>query len=140
MKPARFILNSDYCTVRNTGKGELSITIPNSIYLPAGTQPFHVIGTTSGRFGNPSDSYMIYYTSSLYNYSTPGPVCTIKPSGSSTTSGYNDTVTASVRVSGDTFTLSVRTDNQLLNFAETYAGFGMTVTAHIITFKDPFSE
>lgn len=151
MKSARFILNSDYTTVRNTGVAEITLTIPDSFSPPyidpqGGTIPYQTIASGTAEMGNASDSIFIYYTSSRYDYITTGWFGETKPDGArviSSVSGEVDyhSVYIDVYVTGAHVEIKVRamgpsSSNETL----TYTGFGQTITAHILTFKDPFSE
>lgn len=137
MKPARFILNSDYTTVRNTGETKLSITIPNSITTPLGEGDY-IIGQTTANIGSATDTFMIYFTSSAFPYSTLGRFGATKPNGASTTHAI-DEIYFGVKINGSIATFTVecaRYDDE----TTTWTGYGQTITAHILTFKDPFSE
>ena len=138
MKPARFILNSDFTTVRNTGKLDLKITIPNSFVVPADTTTY-LIGRTTGQCGNASDSYYVVFESSLFQYVSVGNRGTTKPEGAgSSPAAYADPFLY-VKANGNTFTFEI-TVNAYSSSATTFTGYGQTITAHIYTFKDPFSE
>lgn len=138
MKPARFILNSDYTTVRSTGETKMSITIPNSITVPINTSRY-TIGQTTANIGNSADTFMVYYTSDAFPYTTLGWYGATKPDGASTTNPDPNYVSFSVTVSGNiaTFEVYCYGDDAA---ARTWTGYGQTITAHILTFKDPFSE
>lgn len=133
MKSGRFILNSDFCTTRITGEYELSGTIPNSYTTPAHS-PNYTITLGTVELGDNGDSFFIYYTSSIFNYATIGPIVNPKPSGAT---GLNGIAVYIVK-NGNRYTMYLKFGNQ--QNAETYKGFGMVITAHIKTFKDPFSE
>lgn len=132
MKSGRFILNSDFCTTRVTGSKELVGTIPNSYTTPSGSPNFKMVLNTT-TVGDAADNYSIYFTSSSYSYATPGPICTPKPSGSTGLNG----ITVAVSKKGNSYTLYIVFGNQ--SSPETYTGFGMAITAHIKTYKNPFS-
>ena len=134
MKPGRFILNSDYCTTRNVADGEIKGTIPNSYTTPAGSVNY-VLNLGTATVGDPTDNVSIWYTSSKYNYATYGATAHLNPAGAQGLNG----VSARVSKNGNVYTLKLIFGNQLPN-AQTYTGYGMTITAHIHTFKDPFSE
>lgn len=138
MKPARFILNSDYTTTRNTGETTLSITIPNSITVPIDVEKY-TIGTTTAKIGNSADTFMIYFTSSAFPYNSPGSMGGTKPSGASTTYAGTDYIFYNVSINGNTATLEVWCYGNIYT-ATSWNGYGQTITAHILTFKDPFSE
>ena len=138
MKPARFILNSDYTTVRNTGSIDLSLTVPNSFTIPASSPNKYIISTTSAKVGSEGDSFGVRFSTSL-GMSTDNTVYGYtKPAGATTTSN-DDGVFFRVYKNGDTFTFSVGAYH-ITGTAATFNGYGQTITAHIYTFKDPFSE
>ena len=138
MKPARFILNSDYTTVRKTGSIDLSLTIPNSFTVAASAPQSYTVGTTSAAVGSPNDTFNIRFSSSL-GMSTDSTVYGYtKPSGASTTSPY-DWIYFRVYKNGSTFIFTI-TASHNTGTAATFSGYGQTITAHIDTFKDPFSE
>ena len=138
MKPARFIFNSDYTTVRCTGEVQLSVTIPNDFTVPPSVDEY-TIGTTTAVLADESDTLMAYYSSSRYNdYTTPGFYCVTIPEGSSTTSAI-DEVVCMITVTGNVARLTVTCYNPLQESTVRFQGYGQTITAHIITYKDPFS-
>lgn len=139
MKPARFILNTDYTTVVNTGHIELSITIPDDFYAPVSPSgDYYTIGITSASIGDKEDSFSTYFTSSTLNYASLGNFGYIKPQGASTTSG-TDELYAEITITGNTATFKVYCLNTVPGGSAHFTGYGMKLTAHIITFKDPFS-
>lgn len=135
MKPARFIFNSDLTTLRNTGHIQLSIIVPNSFTVGSSER---TIGTQTAKIGDPDNSFFVYFTSSLYDYVTTGFFGYSAPDNAYTTPSTNPKaeIYYDVTVSGDTATFRVTASN--LN--STYTNYGQTITAHILTFKDPFSE
>lgn len=138
MKPARFILNSDYATVRKTGEITMSITIPNSITVPEGVLDY-IIGTETASVGNPADTFMVYFTSTAFPYSALGRWGYTKPDGASTTYVGSDEIDFNLVINGSTATFKVWCNGEPYSTA-TWTGYGQTITAHILTFKDPFSE
>lgn len=143
MKPARFILNSDYTTMRNTGVKELSITIPNDFTIHAPTTSY-VIGRTSTYLGDDTDSFDVYFSSDKFNYTCPGLEGYTAPDGSvSRSPAYGDShevVGFFVTFNGNQVTLEAKAYNFNDFYDLRYIGYGQTITAHILTFKDPFSE
>lgn len=139
MKPARFILNSDYNTVRNTGETKLTVTIPNSVIVPSYMTEYK-FATTAANIGNPTDTFLVYFTSSAFPYSSLGSWGSTKPNGASVSPAYvSDEMYFEVIINGTTATLNVWCWGNGEN-AITWNGYGQTLTAHILTFKDPFSE
>ena len=138
MKPARFILNSDFTTVRNTGSVDLSLTVPNNFTIPADAQNKYILGTISAKVGSAGDSFGVRFSTSL-GMSTDNTVYGYtKPAGATTTSN-DDGVFFRVYKNGDTFTFTIGAYH-INGTAATFNGYGQTITAHIYTFKDPFSE
>lgn len=137
MKPARFILNTDYTTVRNTGHKTLSITIPDSITVPS-WQSEHTIATAYTTIDSENDAFMTYFSSSRYNYITPGDWGVTIPDGATTTSVIED-VSFEVTIDGNTVTLRAYCINGMQEEDVYFNGYGQTITAHIITYKDPFN-
>lgn len=137
MKPARFIFNSDYTNVRCTGQLQLSVTIPNDFTVPASVNEY-TIGTTTAVLADGSDTLTAYYSSNKYDYTTPGFYCVTIPQGSTTTSEM-DEVVCNVTVTGNVARLTVTCYNPLQESSVRFQGYGQTITAHIITYKDPFS-
>ena len=135
MKAGRFILNSDLCTSRNSAEGKITLTIPNSVTAPAHS-PNYTIATGVANVGDPSDSFNVFFTTDKYDYATPGPIAQLNPAGSSGLNG----VFADVHKTGNQYKFKVDTGNSDQSVAQVYSGFGMTITAHIYTYKDPFSK
>lgn len=150
MKPARFIFNSDYCTVRKTGEIEMSITIPDYIDVPEtadrSSQPY-VIGRVVKNIGDSKHTYTTYLTSSRFDYATMGWHGATKPDGATATSSIwgeeTSPVSIALYITGNTAEFVVdyyrgadKSDGESLILR----GFGQTITAHILTYKDPFSE
>lgn len=130
MKVGRFILNSDFCTLRNSGYSEISGTIANSVTVPAGQITTTTLGTAT--VGENSDSFSVLFSSSAYNYSTPGPICDI--------SNGSSTIVAQVIKTGNSYALKVIFNNENGSSSRTFSGFGQTLTAKIHTYKDPFTD
>lgn len=138
MKPARFILNSDYTTVRNTGETTLSITIPNEIIVP--TDVFeYTIGQTTANVGSATDTFMTFFTSSAFPYSVLGIWGGTKPNGASTTYTGTDEISFRMTINGNVASFEAWCNGNIY-LPTTWTGYGQTITAHILTFKDPFSE
>ena len=138
MKPARFIINSDYTTVRNTGYKEVSASIPNNFTVPAGSTEY-VVAIASTTLNNETDCFSVYFTSSRYDYITLGYYGVTVPEGSYTTSPI-DEVYFRLDINGTTATLTISCINAFPEESSNYQGYGQTITAHILTFKDPFTE
>lgn len=133
MKPGRFILNSDFCTNRKNSLGEISAQIPDPYTTPA-SQPGYKLLLGEVTVGDSTDNVYVWFTSSRYNYATFGPLTSIAPAGATGLNG----VSAFVTKKKNKYSLYLQFGNQMQ--AQTYRGYGMTLTAHIQTYKDPFSE
>lgn len=145
MKPARFIFNSDYSTVRNTGVTDLTVTIPDHFTIPVSPSgAYYIIGRTSAIIGNKEDSFAVYYESSKYDYITSGGFGYTIPDGAKAHSDiYGDSkpdIIFEVEITGNTATFRARCLNSYPQGDLTFTGYGQTITAHVYTFKDPFSE
>lgn len=152
MKPARFILNSDYTTVRIREHKKIPITIPDYIEYSQPTYDGrgHTLSQVTYTKANASDSVMIYFTSDRYDYAMPGEYGYTVPEGSSYTiigsssAPYvsSDQILFEVRQKGNVLTYRVVCPSEGggsgLSFR--YQGYGQTITAHILSYKDPFSE
>ena len=144
MKPARFIFNSDYTAIRNTGHIKLSITIPNDFTAPESQGgEYYIIGVTSAALGDPNDSFTVYFESDKYNYICPGVFGYTVPEGSYSHSDYygdtHEDINLSLTFPNNTARLEVYTLNPYPQGGLRFIGYGQTITAHILTFKDPFS-
>lgn len=152
MKPARFILNSDYTTIRITGRKELSITIPDLIeYSKPQMDGGYIIGQLSYNKPDINDGVSVYFTSSRYNYAMPGMMGYTRTEGS-TFETIGDPTSSYTYSDLIDYTLEQKSGGLLVfsavcpsegggsGFSFRYRGYGQTITAHIITFKDPFSE
>lgn len=145
MKPARFIFNSDYVTSRITGEKKLEIVIPNDFTAPVSPSgDYYTIGVTSTTLPNDTDTFSIYVSSSRYNYISPGgDFGYTLPEGSVSHSDiYGDShqdIYLGVEITGNTATFKAYTLNPYPAGGLRFTGYGQTVTAHILTFKDPFS-
>lgn len=151
MKPARFIFNSDYSTVRKTGEIEMSITIPDYIDVPetadSSSKPY-VIGRVVKNIGDSKHTYATYLTSSRYDYATMGWSGATKPDGATATSSIwgeetSDRISIGLYIYGNTAEFVIdyprgayKSEGESLILR----GYGQTITAHILTYKDPFSE
>ena len=146
MKPARFILNTDYTTPRNTAIYEPEIIIPNDIsYSSVPYGSVYTIGRVRLNKKNSDDSFLVYYSSSKYNYDSYGFNGDTKPEGAT----FTYTPSTGAYSTSDVITMRVIDKGSYIEFeviatssggaSFRYRGYGQTITAHILTFKDPFS-
>lgn len=146
MKPARFILNSDYVTTRKTGEFSESVTIPNDFYTPSaepGVDPEYVIAQKTITLPTDTDTFIMYFTSSAFDYAVFGWWTGTKPDGAYVDGLFHETdiyVNVDLLCQGNVVTFKVFCSNPFPSGTAHYVGYGQTITAHILTFKDPFSE
>lgn len=128
MKANKFILNSDYATLQNTGEFEISVTLPSS-YYQARTK---IVEFKASRIveASASANFRVYFTSTAYNYALTGCSECILPYG-------NDELNVTIQQEKDKFTLLIY--HPALTTDKTFTGTAQTVTAHIQTFVDPFT-
>ena len=144
MKPARFILNSDYATTRKTGEFSESITIQNDFTVPATvSDPTYVIGQKIITLPTGTDTFIMYFTSNEFDYAAFGWYCPTKPDGAYVDGLFHYTdqyISLDLLCNGSTITFKATCSNPFPSGTARFVGYGQTVTAHILTFKDPFSE
>ena len=127
MKACRFILNSDYVTSQNDKEYTISVSLPSSFYVPANTlQEFK---TTINVPNSASKDYRCYITSTAFNFGLTGVLEAGLKYG-------NDNLNIALIRDKNNYTLSVYAPKSLS--AKTYSGTGQVITAHIMTFVDPF--
>lgn len=127
MKATRFILNTDYATSQNDNEFTLSVTIPSTFSVAAG----EIRRFTSSKtiVGSSSKDYRCHITTSVHNYSITGCL-----EGSLAFGDSN--LNIAIERAKDKFTLAVY--NPAPVSAKTYSATSRVVTAHIMTFVDPF--
>lgn len=145
MKPARFILNTDYTTSRNMEIYTPSLTIPDEINYTIPYDATYIIGRVQIPKKSKSNSFMAYFSSSRFDYDSYGTHGYTKPEGAV----FSYVPTTGAIVYGDKLEMRVTDTGDKLVFelysissggaTFSYEGYGQTITAHILTFKDPFS-
>lgn len=145
MKPARFILNTDYTTSRNMEIYTPSITIPDEFTYTIPFEETYIIGRIQIPKKSKSNSFSVYFSSSRFDYDSYGSWGNTKPEGAvfsyvPTTGAYSYSDLIGMRVvdRGDKLVFEVYSYGSG-GATFTYEGYGQTITAHILTFKDPFS-
>lgn len=129
MKASKFILNTDYITPQNDAEGEITVIIPSSIYIPAGT--VQIISQSSITLGkSASVGYRAYLTSTAFSQAITGIY------GQAEVAYGNDQLVVTIEHSKTTFTLKAYFPAS--PSARTLTGTGQNITAHIQTFVDPF--
>ena len=140
MRISRFLLNSDYATLKSDSEGEISLVVPNSVVVLAGQQPT-IYRAELDIGAKPSAAYRHSVTSSAYTFSIPAAVFYLP---SQTLEGGN------LGIAGVPVQL-YRQNNKFVAEARfappttsaqniTYSGMGQTLTFHIQSFLDPFSS
>lgn len=127
MKATRFILNTDYITSQNDAEFTISVTLPSTFSVSAGeVKKFSASKTVTG---TASKDYRCYFTTTLNNYAVTGSFeVGIQYGG--------DYLQCAVQRQKNKWTLVVY--NPAQTSSKTYSGTSRVVTAHIMTFVDPF--
>lgn len=127
MKATRFIFNTDYATHQNDAEFTLSITLPASFSVSAGQVKKYTATKTVK--GSASKDYRCYFNTSINNYGITGVLEVEIQYGS-------DILYGAIERQKDKWTLNVH--NLATVSSHTYSGQARVVTAHIMTFVDPF--
>ena len=127
MKATRFILNTDYITSQNDAEFTLSVTLPSSFSVSAAqVKTFSDSKTVKS---TASKDYRVWFETTLNNYAVVGSFETEIQYGA-------DYLHCVVQRQKDKWTLVVY--NPAPTSAKTYSGASRVITAHIMTFVDPF--
>lgn len=133
MKPSRFILNSDYATLKNDAEGTVQISLPDLVNVPSGG-PNVVYKATIQIGASPSAGVRSYVTSSKYNYAIVAPSFFI----ACQQDGYDSVCSCDIsRVDGNKIEIRV-TFPSAAGEATQYTGMQQTLTLHAKTFINPF--
>ena len=132
--PSRFIINTDYATLKNDATGTAILTVPSSANTTIGGAD--IVYRSKIQIGaSQSAGYRFYVTSSKYNYAITTPFfymdCTLN--------GYDSQFPGCVYREGNSFVLEVTfpaNDYDVNN----YTNSGQTLTLHIQSFIDPFDS
>lgn len=130
--PSKFILNTDYATLKNDAKGKASITIPDLVNIAAGGDNV-VYRATVDIGASKSAGYRFYVTSSKYNYALCSPVFDV----ACKQDGYDSSFACHIYRQGGSFVLEavfMASDY----FSTQYTGMSQTLTLQIQSFIDPF--
>lgn len=131
MRPSRFILNSDYATLKNDAEGVVQLTVPGLVNIPAGGA--NVVYKATLQIGSPSAGLRSYVTSSKYSYALSSPSFFL----ACKQDGYDSS--ASVDISRNGLLIELRvTFAAAYGQATQYTDMGQTLTLHAETFVDPF--
>lgn len=131
MKPSRFILNSDYATLKNDAEGVVQLTVPNLVNIPASGD--NVVYKATLQIGTPSAGLRSYVTSSKYAYALSSPSFFL----ACKQDGYNSSASVDISRNGQNIELRV-TFASAYGAATKYTGMGQVLTLHVETFVDPF--
>lgn len=127
MKATRFILNSDYVTAQNDAEFTISVTLPSSFSVSAAQIRRFTSSVTVK--GSASKDYRCYFTTTVNDYAITGGLEGSLRYGS-------DDLNIAIERAKDKWTLAVY--NPAPVSAKTYSGTSRVITAHIMTFVDPF--
>lgn len=127
MKATRFILNSDYVTAQNDAEFTISVTLPSSFSVSAAQIRRFTSSVTIK--GSASKDYRCYFTTTVNDYAITGGLEGSLRYGS-------DDLNIAIERAKDKWTLAVY--NPAPVSAKTYSGTSRVITAHIMTFVDPF--
>lgn len=134
MKPAKFIINTDYATIKNDADGTASVTLPNSLTLSANA-PSAVYRATVGIGANPSAGWRCYVTSDQYGFA----VCGTSFSIYCKQDGYDAQILGNIFRENGAFVLEVQIPSA--PFASTtWTDMGQTLTLHLQAIIDPFNS
>lgn len=130
--PSRFIINSDYATLKNDASGTAVLTIPNLVNTTQGGS--NVVYRAKIEIGaSKSAAYRFYVTSSKYSYALVSPAFDVLCQES----GYDSSFSCHVYRDNGAFVLeAVFQASDWMAFS--YTGMGQTLTLHIQSFIDPF--
>lgn len=131
-KPSRFIINTDFATLKNDAEGQISLTIPSTVNV---TPSANVVYKAELKIGASAGAgFRCYITSSKYNYAIMSSSFML----AATQDGYESAVPCDVsRKNADTFEIRA-TFNGTDGATTRYTNVGQTLTLHIQTFINPF--
>ena len=129
--PSKFIINTDYATLKNDASGTAVITIPDTVNTPVGSDTIYratlQIGASDGA------GYRFYITSSKYNYAITSPAFAV----ACKESGYDSYFYCQVYRQGKSFVFeAVFMGDDWGTYH--YTNSGQTLTLHIQSFISPF--
>lgn len=134
MKPAKFIINTDYATIKNDANGSVSLTLPNSLSL-ATNAPSAVYRATLAIGANLSAGWRAIVQSSAYSHAVVGTSFSI----ACKQDGYDATLIGNVYRQNGVFVLEVRIPSN--PFAPTtWTDMGQTLTLTLQSIIDPFNS
>lgn len=127
MKATRFILNTDYVTSQNDAEFTISVSLPSSFSVAAAeVKKFSASKTVAG---TASKDYRCYFTTTINDYAVTGSFEVGIQYGS-------DYLQCAVQRQKNKWTLVIYNPAEVS--AKTFTGTSRVVTAHIMTFVDPF--
>ena len=132
--PSKFILNTDYATLKNDAEGVATLVIPDIVNIPAGSDDS--IYRTTLQIGASSDAgYRFYVTSSKYNYAIATPSFNVLCKES----GYDSSFSCQVYRQGNSFVFEAVFASSPY-WTSQYTDAGQTLTLHIQSFISPFDS
>lgn len=130
--PSRFILNTDYATLKNDAEGIATLVIPDVVNIPAGSDD-SVYRTTLQIGASSEAGYRFYVTSSKYNYAIATPSFNVLCKES----GYDSSFSCQVYRQGNSFIFEAVFAGSPY-YTSQYTDAGQTLTLHIQSFISPF--
>lgn len=132
--PSRFIINTDFATLKNDASGKAILQIPDAVNIAAGGD--NVVYRTKLQIGaSQSSGYRFYVTSSKYGYA----ICTTSFEVACKESGYDSSFSCLVYREGDSFVFEAVFAASAYT-AYHYTNSGQTLTLYIQSFIDPFDS
>lgn len=131
MKISRFVLNSDYATLRSKGTATLTLVLPDTITIPAGSP--NAVYTARTTIAGSNSTYFRAIWKNLYyrtgsNVTIAGQQDGNPAQAIGTVYCENGEYVAEITVPGSSFSDT------------TWTGLGRTYTVQIQTFLDPFAK
>lgn len=137
MRMSRFILNSDYATLKNDSEGTVTLVIPSRQDISA-NQPNVVYKSSVDVGAKPSAAYRCYVTSSKYNYAVTSSNFYVYAKQD----GYANVIPVDIFRENSKFTIQVTFPSFFSEHSSdktTWTDMGQTLTLHIQSFIDPFN-
>lgn len=138
MKPQEFIATSDYATLKNDSEGVISLTLPNSLNVAAGSTASL---TSSLTIGTPGSSFRSRIVGSVNNVSYVATNVGYGRTSGATVSGFSvgyEVFVSVHRTSPTQLSLIAFIPNPYGATLAITSGLAGTVTAYVATFLPPY--
>ncbi len=132
-RPSRFIINSDMATTKKLGERTLTITLPDSRFVPQDADAYVTATADISEFK--SASYRVMLKSSKYSYASPLTSFIIPCQQD----GYGSGLPGSIYRTGNTLEMRIQFPSAY-GQDTTWTGMGQTITANVEFFEDPFEQ